>query len=87
MNATNEVSKQELTQLGIKVELTDKEIVEWVKDMDITYEGVSCHARLRWDTYSGYELTLDDDAPAILHDLADRPEFEYILDDLTEENN
>lgn len=80
----NEVTHEELERLGIKVELDRKEVVEFVKHLTITYEGVGYYALLRWDMYSGYEIIkFDDDAPNTLTDLTERPEFEYILDSLT----
>ena len=75
-----EVTGEELLSL-YNIASEDPRITSWVKDIMLTnsathyrYEG-----RLRWDEHNGYEMFWDTDAPPI----ADRPEFEYILDCLT----
>ena len=48
-------------------------------------KGEVYHGRLRWDENHGYEMHWDGVPPLDLKQMADRPEFEYVLDWYTED--
>ena len=81
----SEVTINELNHLGIGVHLASKEVGRWTKYIDITYEGVDYGVALTWDEQDGYQLdTLASGLPNTVKDLTERPEFEYVLDCITE---
>ena len=54
----------------------------WEKDVQLTNgAGVMFKGRLRWSDNYGYEMFWDGAKP----EMADRPEFEYVLDSILEE--
>ena len=54
----------------------------WAKDVELTNgAGVMFKGRLRWSDNYGYEMFWDGAKP----EMADRPEFEYVLDSILEE--
>lgn len=56
----------------------------WVRFIEFsTDDGEVYGARLRWDENHGYELFWVSAPPQDLKDMADRPEFEYVLDSYT----
>jgi hypothetical protein len=56
----------------------------WVRFMEFRTDDNKVYgARLRWDENYGYEIFWVDEPPKDLKDMADRPEFEYVLDSYT----
>ena len=54
----------------------------WVKDFELVDTNRKLFAgRLMWDENYGYDVIWDTEKP----DMADRPEFEYILDSILED--
>jgi hypothetical protein len=54
----------------------------WVKDFELVDTNRKLFAgRLMWDENYGYDVIWDTDKP----DMANRPEFEYILDSILED--
>ena len=70
----------------MKVELLEKEITEWVKEISIEREGKTYRVALRWDTHNGYDIIAfwEGFTPITAPDWANVPEFEYDLDSATE---
>lgn len=83
----NEVTADELKRRGIEVSLGGKEERQWVKFITLSYEGKEYELELAWDDIYGYNLSTEEgeDLPEEIVKLTERPEFEYILDSLTEE--
>ena len=82
----NQVTAEELEGKGIKVSLDGKEERQWVKFITLSYEGREYELELGWDDVYGYSLSTEgEDLPEEIANLTERPEFEYILDSLTEE--
>ena len=80
----SELTMSEMAREGYQVVLEEKEDTAWVKTITITDKaGVSNRYWLYWDMGDGYRLEVIDGIG--LPDLAMRPEFEYVLDCLTEE--
>ena len=74
----NEVTIDELNK-EFNVDISWPKTIAWVKafKMRSFSDGVTYSGRLYWDSNDGYSIHWDNDvAPA----MADRPEFEYILD-------
>jgi hypothetical protein len=71
----------------MKVKLIEKQVTEWVKEIEIEREGEEYRLNLRWDIHSGYEIIAFwkgfEFIPA--PNWANVPEFEYDLDSMTEE--
>ena len=79
-----EITVDEMVREGYQVVLEEKEDTAWVKTITITDKaGVVNRCWLYWDMGSGYRLEVIDGIG--LPDLEIRPEFEYVLDCLTEE--
>ena len=78
-----EISVEEMIREGYQVVLEDKEDTAWEKTITITdkYDNKQ-QLKLYWDIQDGYSLVFDGTG---FPDLAMRPEFEYVLDCLTEE--
>jgi hypothetical protein len=56
----------------------------WVRFIEFSTDDDKVYgARLRWDENHGYEIFWVDEPPQELKDMADRPEFEYVLDSYT----
>jgi hypothetical protein len=54
----------------------------WVKDFELVNGArVLFAGRLMWDENYGYDVIWDKDKP----EMADRPEFEYVLDSILED--
>ena len=54
----------------------------WVKDFELVNGArMLFGGRLYWDENEGYRVTWDTSAP----EMADRPEFEYVLDSILED--
>ena len=80
----SEITIDEMVREGYQVVLEEKEDTAWVKTITITDKaGVANRYWLYWDIGDGYRLEIIDGIG--LPDLAMRPEFEYVLDSLTEE--
>ena len=80
----SELTMSEMAREGYQVVLEEKEETGWVKTITITNKaGVSTTYWLYWDMGEGYRLEIVNGIG--LPDLAMRPEFEYVLDSLTEE--
>jgi hypothetical protein len=79
-----EVSMDEMEREGYQVVLEEKEETAWVKTITITNKaGVANRYWLYWNMGEGYRLEVIDGIG--LPTLEMRPEFEYVLDCLTEE--
>ena len=79
-----EITVDEMVREGYQVVLEEKEDTAWVKTITITNKaGVVNRYWLYWDMGDGYRLEIIDGIG--LPGLAMRPEFEYVLDCLTEE--
>lgn len=79
-----EITIDEMIREGYQVVLEEKEETGWVKTITITNKaGVANRYWLYWDMGDGYRLEIIDGIG--LPDLDMRPEFEYVLDSLTEE--
>jgi len=80
----SEITVDEMVREGYQVVLEEKEDTAWVKTITITDRaGVANTYWLYWDMGDGYRLEICNGIG--LPDLAMRPEFEYVLDCLTEE--
>ena len=56
----------------------------WVRFLEFYTEDDEVYgARLRWDENHGYEIFWVDEPPQDLRDMANRPEFEYVIDSYT----
>ena len=79
-----EITVDEMVREGYQVLLEEKEETAWVKTITITNKaGVANRYWLYWNMGDGYRLeVVDGDG---LPNLEMRPEFEYVLDCLTEE--
>ena len=79
----SELTMSEMVREGYQVVLEDKEDTAWEKTITITdRDNNSQQLKLYWDIQDGYSVLFDG---AGFPDLAMRPEFEYVLDCLTEE--
>ena len=79
-----EITIDEMIREGYQVVLEEKEETGGVKTITITNKaGVANRYWLYWGMGDGYRLEIIDGIG--LPDLAMRPEFEYVLDCLTEE--
>ena len=79
----SELTMSEMAREGYQVVLEEKEDTAWVKTITITdKDNTSQQLKLYWDIQDGYSVVFDG---AGFPNLADRPEFEYVLDCLTEE--
>ena len=79
----SELTMSEMVREGYQVVLEEKEYTAWVKTITITdKDNTSQQLKLYWDIQDGYSVEFDGIG---LPDLAMRPEFEYVLDCLTEE--
>ena len=79
----SELTMSEMAREGYQVVLEEKEETAWVKTITITdKDNTSQQLKLYWDIQDGYSVVFDG---AGFPNLADRPEFEYVLDCLTEE--
>jgi hypothetical protein len=80
----SEITIDEMVREGYQVVLEEKEETAWVKTITITDKaGVVNNCWLYWNMGDGYRLEIinGDGLPS----LEMRPEFEYVLDSLTEE--
>jgi hypothetical protein len=73
--ATDKVLRKEL-----KIECYGRMETAWSKDVIITYDGVEYEVRLNWDINDGYSTYWE--GATLPH--ARLPEFEYVLDCITE---
>ena len=79
----SEITIDEMVREGYQVVLEEKEETAWEKTITITdKDNNSQQLKLYWDIQDGYSVLFDGVG---LPDLAMRPEFEYVLDCLTEE--
>ena len=79
----SELTMSEMAREGYQVVLEEKEDTAWEKTITITdRNNTSQQLKLYWDIQDGYSVVFDGVG---LPDLAMRPEFEYVLDCLTEE--
>lgn len=66
----------------LKKELT----TAWVKDIILTdADGKDIEVRITWDMDRGYNLVHNPAIPPVTLPEQDRPEFEYVLDSITED--
>jgi len=81
----NEVMIEEVLK-GYDVHLRFTEYSAWTKDLTfIDKSDMSLwRARLHWDISDGYSLTWLGVPPKDLLGLSERPEFEYVVDCITE---
>ena len=79
----SELTMSEMEREGYQVVLEEKEETAWEKTITITDKNDnSQQLKLYWDIQDGYSVLFDGVG---FPDLAMRPEFEYVLDCLTEE--
>ena len=79
----SELTMSEMAREGYQVVLEEKEDTAWEKTITITDKNDnSQQLKLYWDIQDGYSVMFDGVG---FPDLAMRPEFEYVLDCLTEE--
>ena len=79
----SELTMSEMAREGYQVVLEEKEDTAWEKTITITDKNnTSQQLKLYWDIQDGYSVVFDGVG---FSDLAMRPEFEYVLDCLTEE--
>lgn len=73
----NEVTHEELDE-SFNIKISWPKTIAFVKTFSLTNgAGVTFSGRLYWDANDGYTIQWDNDkAP----EMADRPEFEYVLD-------
>jgi hypothetical protein len=78
----SEVTKRELEDKFV-IQHTRTQTTSWVKYLELSDRttGKEYTGRLKWDTDTGYEIIWDTQRPK----MAERPEFEYILDCITED--
>jgi hypothetical protein len=77
----SEVLQSEFNDWG--VELLDSNVRAWDKHIYLTApDGETYSILLYWNSEDGYILDSDNDVPV---QFKDRPEFEYVLDCLTED--
>lgn len=63
----------------------NKESQSWSREIVfVGSDSIPHRCVLYWDTWDGYEIVWQGVPPKDLLDLADRPEFEYIVDAITE---
>jgi hypothetical protein len=76
----SEVTLNELRE-SFNINISWPKTLGWVKSFDLTNgAGIKFSGRLYWDANDGYTIYWDNDkAP----EMADRPEFEYMLDSYT----
>ena len=81
----SEVTIEEIHQ-NYEVKLRLRQETAWVKHIKfMDNHGNTFNARLRWDENTGYMMFWDDVPSAGLIELANRPEFEYVIDSYTED--
>lgn len=69
-------------EYGVKLRLHEE--TSWMRLIEFrNNKSEIFQARLRWDENHGYEIFWVDFPPQDLKDMADRPEFEYVLDSYT----
>jgi hypothetical protein len=77
----NEVTIEEM-QEAFNIKQRMRRDTAWAKDFELVNGARKLFAgRLIWDENYGYDIIWDTDAP----EMADRPEFEYVLDSILEE--
>lgn len=80
----NDITIEEITEHYL-VKLRLRQETAWVKHIEfISKQDEVISGRLRWDENTGYEMFWDDIPPVGLMELADSPEFEYVIDSNTE---
>lgn len=68
---------------GVKLNL--REEMAWVKNVTLwDNDGQSYKAKLYWDSIYGYTFEWHDAPSRNLEEIANRPDFEYIIDSYTE---
>jgi len=80
---TTEVTREEM-QREFQIVCTKTAPTGFVKHLTITdRDGIVYGCRLYWDEHDGYGIYWDNGIPP----MSERPEFEYILDSITEDSN
>jgi hypothetical protein len=75
--------KEVMSKYDVLLKFTD--YLSWTKTIRfIDRERKSYSGTLHWDASAGYKLTFPADVPKDLLEMAMRPEFEYVLDCITE---
>jgi hypothetical protein len=78
---TREVTVDEMLE-SFSIKQRMRRETAWAKDFELVNGARKLFAgRLIWDENYGYEVIWDTDAP----EMADRPEFEYVLDSILED--
>jgi hypothetical protein len=79
---TREVTVDEMLE-SFSIKQRMRRETAWAKDFELSngYRKEFFAGRLMWDENYGYEVIWDTDAPK----MADRPEFEYVLDSILED--
>ena len=78
---TDEVSIQEIMDKYM-ISSSPQEIIGWRRHVIISTDTNSYMGRLYWDSNDGYDMYWDDDSQVPPE--ASRPEFEYVLDCITD---
>jgi len=75
--------KEVMSKYDVLLKFTD--YLSWTKTIRfIDRERKSYNGILHWDASNGYALTFPADVPKDLLEMSTRPEFEYVLDCITE---
>ena len=75
--------KEVMSKYDVMLKFTDYE--SWTKTIRfIDRDRKSYTGILHWDHHTGYSITLPIDVPKDLLEMSTRPEFEYVLDCITE---
>ena len=81
MEDTTEVTVSEMNE-SFDIHQNRRLETAWVKDVSLVDGARKLFTgRLRWDENQGYDMIWDDDKP----EMANRPEFEYVLDSILED--
>lgn len=81
MEDTTEVTVSEMNE-SFDIHQNRRLETGWVKDVSLVNGARQLFTgRLRWDENQGYDMIWDGDKPK----MANRPEFEYVLDSILED--
>lgn len=81
MEDTTEVTVSEMNE-SFDIHQNRRLETAWVKDVSLVNGAHKLFTgRLRWDENQGYDMIWDGDKP----EMANRPEFEYVLDSILED--
>lgn len=82
-----EATAEEISNL-FDVQMEKQQEKAWVKAITLTSkDGQKTQARLFWNDDDGYSFVVDEPVSPELWQLVNRPEFEYVLDSMTNEDS